>query len=203
MFILHFSGGFMRKVYLAIFLTAAVLTNYSFSQTFGIGGGLSTIQGPDSYKDAFGSSSGYHIGAKLKLSIPLFPLTPVGSVTYSRFSGDQSTPLGNIETSQSNWTIGAGVEYSIIPGPLSPYLAADLEYNNFGEVSIEGVNLPVTIGGTDSRSRFGIAIGVGAELSALVIGLDASIKYHFMNMIGKESGEETVSVITYNLTLLL
>lgn len=193
----------MYKLYFVIFLTAVVLSNNSFSQTIGIGGGLSTIQGPDSYKDAFGSSSGYHIGAKLKLSIPLFPLTPVGSVTYSKFSGDQSTPFGNIETSQSNWTIGAGVEYSIVPGPLSPYLAADLEYNNFGEVSIEGANLPVSISGTGSRSRFGIALGIGAELKILVIGLDASIKYHLMNMIGKESGEETVSVITYNLTLLL
>ena len=194
----------MRKLYLTVFLAAAVLSTNSFAQNFGIGGGLSTIQGPDSYDDDLGMSGGYHLGAKLKLSIPLFPLTPVGSVTYSQFSGDQSTPLGNIETSQSIWSIGAGVEYSLVPGPLAPYLAADLEYNNFGDLSIEGANLPISIGGTGSRSRFGIALGVGAEFTLLpVIGLDASIKYHMMNMIGKESGEETVSVITYNLTVLL
>jgi len=200
----------MYKLFLSIFLSAAGLATNSFPQTFGIGGGLSTVQGPDAFTNDIASggagfSSGYHIGAKLKLSIPLFPITPVGSLTYSKFSGDQSIPLiGNIETSQTIWTIGAGAEYKLIPGPLSPYLAADLEYNNFGDLSFEGGNLPVNIGGSGSRSRFGIAVGVGAELTILpVIGLDASIKYHFLNWIGKESGEETVSVISYNLTLLL
>jgi opacity protein-like surface antigen len=203
-------GGFMHKLYFFILLGVAVFGTSSFPQTFGIGGGLSTVQGPDAFTNDItsggaGFSSGYHIGAKLKLSIPLFPLTPVGSVRYSKFSGDQSIPLiGNIETSQSIWTIGAGVEYSIVPGPLSPYLAADLEYNNFGDLSFEGGNLPVTLSGSGSRSRFGIAVGVGAELTILpIFGLDASIKYHFLNWIGKESGEETVSVISYNLTVLL
>jgi opacity protein-like surface antigen len=167
------------------------------------------VQGPDAFTNDItsggaGFSSGYHIGAKLKLSIPLFPITPVGSIVYTKFSGEQSFPLvGNIKTSESIWTIGAGAEYKLIPGPLSPYLAADLEYNNFGDLSFEGGNLPISITGSGSRSRFGIAIGIGAELSILVIGLDASIKYHFMNLIGKESGEETVSVISYNLTVLL
>jgi opacity protein-like surface antigen len=198
----------MRSFYFFVFLAVAVLSTNSFPQTFGIGGGLSTVQAPDAYTNdltsgGLGFSSGYHIGAKLKLSIPLFPLTPVGSIIYSHFSGDQSTPLGNIETSQSIWTIGAGAEYKLIPGPLSPYLAADLEYNNFGDISVDAGNLPISISGAGSRSRFGIAVGIGAELTILpVIGLDASIKYHFLNWIGKESGEETVSVLSYNLTVL-
>ncbi|HVO72823.1 MAG TPA: outer membrane beta-barrel protein [Ignavibacteriaceae bacterium] len=198
----------MKHFSFFIILFIASFSAVSFPQTFGIGGGLSTVQAPDAYtKDIIGGglglSSGYHIGAKLKLSIPLFPLTPVGSIIYSHFSGDQSTPIGDIKTSQSIWTIGAGAEYQIIPGPLSPYLAADLEYNNFGDLSFEGGNLPVTFTGSGSRSRLGIAIGIGAELTILpVIGLDAGIKYHFLNWFGKESGEETVSVMSYNLSII-
>ncbi len=33
--------------------------------------------------------------------------------------------------------------------------------------------------------------------------IDISIKYHFLNWIGKEPGEETISVLSYNITILL
>ncbi len=196
----------MRLRYILISLFLFNLS--AFPQTFGIGGGLSTVEGPDSYTSnnltgGGGFSNGYHIVAKLKIGIPLFPLTPVGSIIYHHFSGK----LGStIQTSQSIWSIAAGGEYKFIPGQLSPYIVADLEYNNFGDLDIEAPDgLPEIIVGESaiSGSRMGGAIGIGAELTILpVIGIDASIKYHFMNWIGKEPSEETVSVISYNLTML-
>lgn len=208
MFKKHFLGDFMQKFFFLILISIAVFGNNSFPQTFGIGGGLSTVTGPDSYTNdltsgGIGFSSGYHLGVKLKFGIPVAPFKPFGFVNYTHFSNDQSTPLGNVTISQSIWSIGAGGQYNLFPGPINPYIAANVAYNNFGDLSVDGGgDLEDVFEGGGSKSRFGGGIGIGAELSVLVIGLDASITYNFLNWVGKESGEETVSVISYNLTVL-
>lgn len=197
----------MKHFFFFILISAAVFGNKAFSQTLGIGGGLSTVTGPDSYTNdltsgGIGFSSGYHLGVKLKFGIPVAPFKPFGFVNYTHFSNDQSTPVGNVAISQSIWSIGAGGQYNLIPGPINPYIAANVAYNNFGDLSVEGGDIGDAFEGGGSKSRFGGGIGIGAELSVLVIGLDASITYNFLNWVGKESGEETVSIISYNLTVL-
>jgi hypothetical protein len=199
-------GGFVKNFFFFILISAAVFGNKAFSQTFGIGGGLSTVTGPDSYTNdltsgGIGFSSGYHLGVKLKFGLPVAPFKPFGFVNYTHFSTDQSSPLGNVAISQSIWSIGAGGQFNLIPGPINPYIAANVAYNNFGDLDIEGIDIDDFEGG-GAKSRFGGGIGIGAELSVLIIGLDASITYNFLNWVGKESDEETVSVISYNLTVL-
>jgi len=196
----------MNKFFFLILVSIAILGNNSFPQTFGIGGGLSTVTGPDAYTNDItsggtGFSSGYHLGAKLKFEIPLSPIKPFGFVNYTHFSNDQSTPLGDITISQSIWSLGGGGEYNLFPGPVSPYIAVNVAYNNIGDLNIDGGDIVLENSG--SKSRFGGGIGIGAELTMLVIGLDASITYNFLNWIGKDSGEETVTIISYNLTVLL
>jgi len=207
MFKKHFLGGFVKNLFFFILISVVIFGNTAFPQTFGIGGGLSTVTGPDSYTNdltsgGIGFSSGYHLGVKLKFGLPVAPFKPFGFVNYTHFSNDQSTPVGNLAISQSIWSIGGGGQFNLIPGPINPYIAANIAYNSFGDLNIEGADIGDAFEGGGSKSRFGGGIGIGAELTVLIIGLDASITYNFLNWIGKESGEETVSVISYNLTVL-
>jgi hypothetical protein len=199
---------FFLFIRLRYILFSFFLFNLSaFPQTFGIGGGLSIVTGPDTYTESYNSggvgySDGYHFGAKLKIDIPLSPITLVGFYNYYRFSGDELTTNGTIKTSQSIWSIGVSGEYELFPAPsISPYIAVDLSYNNFGDFNSEGQHIEIGIIGQSviGGSKVGGAIGIGAEV---IYHLDLSIKYQFLNLIVKEPGEETVSVISYNLTVL-
>ncbi len=155
----------------------------------GIGGGLSSVQSPTAYTDAFGFSSEYHIGLKGKLSIPVFPITPIGFVEYHFFRGQ--TPAG-ADTKQNILSIGVGGELSLLPGPLSPYLGLDLEFNNFSDLEISGgTNL-------SGNSRTGLGVGAGVMLTLLPIDFDVSLKYQMLNLFGKEDGEETIGIINLN-----
>ncbi len=155
----------------------------------GVGGGLSSVQSPAYYTDAAGFSSEYHVGLKGKLSIPLFPIIPVGFIEYHFFRGQ--TP-GGADTKQNILSIGVGGEMELLPGPLSPYLGLDLEYNNFGDFETSGS--PSASG----VSRMGLGIGAGVMLTLLPIDFDVSLKYQMLNLFGKDSGEETIGIINLN-----
>jgi len=189
----------VHRIFLFIFLSAAVLETNSFPQTFGIGGGLTTIQGPDSYTGhnifgGVGFSNGYHFAAKLKIDIPLSPLTPAFSIGYHHLEGEDV----GLNTSQFILSIGGGGDYKLITGQLSPYIHAEIEYNNFGY--IKSPNGIPEFWASINGSRLGGAIGIGTEI---IHYIDINIKYHFWNWIGKEPGEETISVLSCNIIILL
>lgn len=155
----------------------------------GIGGGLSSVQSPSEYTDALGFSSEYHVGVKGKLSIPLFPITPIGFVEYHFFNGQ--TPDG-VDTKQNILSIGVGGEMELLPGPLSPYVGLDLEFNSLGDLEITGAP---TVAGV---SRMGLGVGAGVMLTLLPIDFDVSLKYQMLNLFGKEDGEDTIGIINLN-----
>ncbi len=155
----------------------------------GVGGGLSAVQSPAYYTDAAGFSSEYHIGLKGKVSIPIFPITPIGFVEYHFFRGQ--TPAG-ADTKQNILSVGVGGEMELLPGPLSPYVGLDLEYNSLGDLETTGS--PAASG----VSRMGLGIGAGVMLTLLPIDFDVSLKYQMLNLFGKESGEETIGIINLN-----
>lgn len=195
----------MRKslIFFAACIVFIFFSADSFSQglKIGVGGGLTSILGPDAYTEGAGFSSEYHIGLKAKLSIPMVPIVPTAHLNYHFLRGEASTPVGNIETSQNIFSVGVGGEVSLVPGPISPYIALDLSLNRFGEYEVSGAGA-VSVSGDDGDSRMGLALGVGAEISLMVVSVDASLKYNMMNMIGKEDGEETINAIIFNVSVL-
>lgn len=183
----------MKKLFVLFLFAAISLLNLQETNAqgikIGIGGGLSSIQSPTYYTDAAGFSSEYHIGAKGKLSIPLFPITPIGFIEYHFLRGQ--TPAG-ADTKQNILSLGVGAEMGLLPGPLSPYVGLDLEFNNFGD--LETTDLPTQ----SSVSRMGLGIGAGVMLTLLPIDFDVSLKYQMLNLFGKENGEETIGIINLN-----
>jgi len=169
----------------------------------GAGGGLTNIQGPDSYTnsisdDGLGFSSGYNFGIIAKLGLPLIPLTPRGIFLYNNFSSDDS----GVEISQSISSLGLGVQYGFIPIPagFDPYLSLDLMYNSFGDITITSGNSEETVPGV---SRFGMQIGVGTEITIIpLINLDVFAGYNWYNLTGKEDGEDTISAWVLDLFVM-
>lgn len=171
------------------------INSYGQGLKFGVGGGLSMVQSPDRLTNSAaeggsGFGSEYHFGLKAKLSIPLVPVTPVGFLNYHLLSGDD-------DISQSILSLGVGVNIELIPGPLSPYGTIDLQYNSFGDTEIGSQSF-------DGYSRTGLGIGAGIEFNLLpMVDLDLSAKYNMMNLMGKAENEETVGIITVNLTFMI
>ena len=181
-----------------------LFTSASFAQgiKFGIGGGISAISNGNS---GLTYNSGYHVAAKAKLDIPLFPLRPVVSIQYYILNGSYgfTTPVGNISgsTTQKIFSAGIGAEYSLLPGPISPYLAIDFGFNNIGEVKYEHVVPPQY--SHPAISRTGLDIGGGVEISIpFLISFDISAKYNMLNLFGKQGGEGSISVLNVDLMVL-
>jgi hypothetical protein len=186
----------MKK--LSVLFLILMISFFSFQDSraqslrFGIGGGLSMVESPSYYTDGLGFSTEYHIGIKGKLELPVFPITPIGFVEYHFLNGSMDTPLGSVDTKQNILSIGVGGEFSFVPGPISPYLGVDLMFNNFGDLEAAGVTT------SSGVSRMGIGVGAGAMLSLIIIDVDVSLKYQMMNLIGKDSGEETIGILNLN-----
>ena len=191
-------------------LTLLLILLFSFPSKaqlvkFGIGGGLTAINSPDSLTKSIsagglGFTSNYHFTVMAKLNIPLVPITPGIFIDYHYLKGSGTSTLGNVSTEQNIFSIGVEGQYNILPLPLvKPYAAVDIVYNHFGNLQISEAGYTYTFTG---NNRYGAAIGIGALVTALPsIDLDVSLKYNFMNLIGKDSGESSINATTLNLIL--
>lgn len=193
----------MKKFLVLMILISAVTFGQGFK--FGVGGGLTIFQGPDVLTNDYSNGgaamgSEYHVGAKAKLSLPLIPLTPIAFINYHILSSSGDVSGQTIEASSSILSIGAGAEWTLLPGPLSPYLALDVAMNSIGDME---VTTPLGTMKSDGASRVGVNIGAGAELTLLpAFDIDVSVKYNMFNLIGKEDGEENMSALVFNVSLL-
>ena len=191
----------MKKIYCTtILLVLFFLSGITMAQglKFGIGGGLTMFSNGNSNANY---NTGYHVGAKLKLEIPLVPITPVGYVNYHVLSSSYSSNGLSASATQKILSLGVGAEYSLLPGPISPYIAVDFGYNNFGEEKI--TTTVGTFPNIPSFSRTGLDIGAGAQIKIpFLITLDGSIKYNMMNLFGKTSGEQNLSAVIINVSVL-
>ena len=181
-----------------------LLTTSSFAQgiKLGIGGGISAISNSNS---GLSNNSGYHLSAKAKLDIPLFPIKPVVFIQYYVLDGNYgfTTPLISYSgsTTQKIFSFGFGGEFELIPGPISPYLALDFGYNNIGEIHYDPAILDQF--SYPAVSRTGIDIGVGTEIKIpLLFSLDISAKYNMLNLFGKPAGEGSINAVNLNLSVI-
>lgn len=190
----------MRKTAIVLVILAFIGISQAQAQSFkiGVGGGLTLVQGSDLF-DAYDMATGYHFGAKAKIGLPLLPIKITGQVYYNTFSGGQDvdpefTGISHVDVSTNLIILGAGFEYSLIPGPVSPYLGADLFYSSLGKIEYEPANPMVT---DEADSRMGLGLGAGLDFKLLpMFDIDLAAKYNFYNLVGKEDGEEDFNAVT-------
>lgn len=216
----------MKKLFtlLLIIISANLITAQSFK--IGLGGGLTTITAPDNFTndisdDGLGFSTGYHFGVKARFSLPVLPISFFGEVNYAPLKGEEDMDYTffdshlnpqvvnlNVTTETSLLSIGVGAQYSIIPGPISPYASAELIYNSIADIKGKSSGTYNGITVNDERTlvekfnRTGIGLGAGVYISVLpVIDIDFSVKYKIVNIAGKEDGEDTMSLVNINATV--
>ena len=210
----------MKKFTVAtVIIFAVMLSSKANAQlfSFGVGGGLTNVVGSEDYtnkisEEGLGYSTEWNGGVIAKLGLPLVPITPRAFILYHSLNGSEDfvNPLakgtsinsGEIKFSQSILSVGLGIQYGFIPIPagVDPYFAIDLVYNNFGERTQTTFGVDSTF---SSVSRFGLGLGVGAEIMLIpVLNLDVLVSYQMMNLVGKEEGESSLSTITLDAFLL-
>ncbi len=192
----------MKKTAIILFVLAFIGVSNVQAQSFklGVGGGMTMVQGNDAF-DAADMSTGYHFGAKAKLGLPLLPVKFTGQVYYNTFSGSQDVFGYNVDVSTSMLIIGAGAEYSLIPGPVSPYLGLDVFLASAGETKFEAAGLPEQT--IEGNSRMGLGLGAGLDFKLLpMFDIDAAVKYNMYNLVGKEDGEEDFNAVTVTVNFM-
>ena len=211
----------MKKITVVTVIIFAVMISFTVNaQSFsiGVGGGLTNVVGAEDYtnetsNNGLGYSTEWNGGVIAKIGLPLVSITPRAFILYHSLNGNGGTPpvplakgtsinSTDIENSQSILSVGLGVQYGFIPIPVGvdPYLAIDLLYNNFGEFKQTTFGNEVT---SDGVSRFGLGLGVGAEVSIIpMINIDVLVSYQMMNLVGKENGESSLSTLTLDAFLL-
>ena len=115
------------------------------------------------------------------------PLNIVGCASYNRL------PEKNTGNNDSQWLLAAGLEYGVPSIIVKPYFVTDGMINFFKN---EGA-------GPSNFTRGGLGIGAGVQFSLPAFGsFDVSAKYQILNLIGKESNEETFSQISAGVALM-
>lgn len=203
----------MRKILIFLILAVSFIANNSFAQKtyVGINLGTTSLQGSDGYSSDISSggagfSTEYHIGMLVKLQVPIAPLTPVLSVTYTSLKGSDN----GTETSQGIYSLGLGGQFSISAGMFSPYFALDLSYNFFGKYDIKNAPAGYTTSNEangptalSSQSRLGGGIGMGVDINLIQgIDIDLSGRIMVLNLIGKKNSEDNLNSLTFNASIL-
>jgi outer membrane autotransporter protein len=175
----------------------------------GAGGGLTNISSPDSYTDDVseggnGFSSEFNYGVIAKLGLPIIPLTPRGFVLFHNLNGSGTPPTStaDVEISRTITTAGLGLQYGFIPIPagFDPYLSLDVTFNNFGDFTIKTGGMEEK---SEGGSRGGLQVGVGTEVTIIpLLNFDIFAGYNWLNLTGKEEGEETVTAFILDVFLI-
>ena len=156
----------------------AQVTDLIVQLDLGIGGGISLPNGTLSDID----NTGYNGIGKLRLH-GVLPLNITGMAMYNRLPNK----VGG--ESDQQWMFGGGLEYAMMSLVVHPYIGGDVFYTSFTN----------SAAGSPTKSRGGAGIGIGAIFGLPGSGgIDVSAKYQMMNLMGKDSGEETLSQISIN-----
>ena len=196
----------MKKITLILFCFSFFLLFNVTSEAqlirFGISAGLTDVTAPSQYTNSIadngvGFGANLNLGAQARFNLPLVPLTPIVFLNYHMLRGSGTVNTSDIKTSQNIFSIGAEVEYNILPLPfVKPYVSLEAAINHLGDLSNGITN-------QGSSTRYGGALGIGTVITVLpVVDLDASLKYNMFNLVGKKDGEENINALTFCLAII-
>lgn len=110
------------------------------------------------------SSNSYTLGPFVEVRLPLH-LSIEADALYRRLQFTNIT--GSASTGQ--WDFPVVAKYKFLKGPIKPYIEGGLDFNHLSDLK----NF-VTANNT---SNFGIALGAGVEIHALVLRISPEIRY--------------------------
>ena len=188
-----------QKLILTIMISISFLTISVIGQSIklGVGGGYTALTGDNSFdeENLLNLNSGYHYGGKLVVGLPLFPIQFTGGYYINTLSSESN----GFTTETDFSSFGLGGEWSFLPGPVNPYISAEVLFTSFGDtkISFEGEDLPID---DSAESQTGLGLGAGVYFKLLpMIDLDLSARYN-MNSLFK--GDEELNSTNVRLNIL-
>lgn len=169
-----------KALFTILFITIFAISTAGQSIKIGVGGGYTALTGDNDFtaENVLNLNSGMHYGGKLIVGIPLLPIQFSANIYQNSLSSDV-TVAGEDLTSETNFlSLGLGAEFTLLPGPIQPYLAGELLFTSFGEPTINDIKVK------DSESKTGLGLGAGLYFKLLpVIDLDLSVHYNMNTLL--------------------
>ncbi len=154
-------------------------------------------------------NTGYHAAARYMMSTSDgIGFTIAGGVhqfetpIFSVFDPSQPMPT-SVKVSQTLVPLGVGFEYRILTILfLHAYAAAEANYHALVSSTEYAQPSGITLKQTLSH-RVGGTVAVGADMTIFGIGADVSLRYHWINVLLRESQELSKTFWSVNVSLLL
>ena len=160
---------------------------------------------------------GYHLGVAARIELSqLFHL--VGGVEFHRFPRSEfrikvlNEDTGEMEThkfksTQNIFPVHAGINFAVINSDLlGVYATGGLAYNyisNSVDIVTEESDFSVPLDLSPTDSRAGYFFGAGTDINLQIFKLNLEMKYHHINLIGKDTGELEKKFFTVSLGIIL
>ncbi|MGA3187757.1 MAG: outer membrane beta-barrel protein [Bryobacteraceae bacterium] len=109
------------------------------------------------------SASNYELGAYVEVRLPL-NFSIEGDVLHRGYTFNSQTG----STSGSSWEFPIVAKYHLLKGPVKPYVEGGLSFSHLNGVE----NLIV-----NHNTNFGIVLGAGVDIHALVLHISPEIRY--------------------------
>ncbi len=194
-----------KKALIFSFVLSMFLFGNSFAQlSYGGGIGATFFMNDDITKSidegGLGLGTEFHYGAKLRYGILLTPVSLTAAGYWAKLKSDGSYEGYSVEYQQDFIVLSGGVEVTLLPGPIKPFIAADYIYTMWksGEVKMS-LNGNTSTASLDDASRSGLGFGVGAKFTLLpLIDVELVAKYNMHNLFNKEDEESDYN--TYTIT---
>jgi opacity protein-like surface antigen len=198
-----------------ILLVLATPSGGALSQHLRLGAeaGLSFIDMPGFYtQDVSSGGLGFnielHAGAVGKLELRDSPVTLTGRVQYTWMTGSGTVVSGQVNASAGDYTtfadiliMGAGAEWVVSPGALSPHISTEILLTEAGQVSFAG-----TSSGSsnpflrNASTRVGFAVGAGLEHSfSSSFSADLHVRYNWNTLFGRTGDEGNLNTLDVSL----
>jgi hypothetical protein len=165
-----------------IIISFFTISSFGQSIKLGVGGGFTALTGDNSYtaENILNLNTGYHYGGKLIVGLPVLPIQFTANIFQNSLSSEVADPITNTTvTSETSFTsIGIGAEFTILPGPVQPYLAGEFLITSMGDAKINDITL------SNGESSTGIGVGAGIYFKLLpIIDLDLSAHYNMNTLL--------------------
>jgi hypothetical protein len=112
-----------------------------------------------------GSASNYELGAYVEVRLPL-KFSIEGDVLHRGYNFNTQTG----STSASSWEFPIVAKYHLLKGPIKPYVEGGLSFSHLSDAK----NLIIS---PNHNGNFGIVLGAGVDIHALVLHISPEIRY--------------------------
>lgn len=156
---------------------------------------------------------GYHIGANARIELSeMFQF--VGGVEFHRFPNSSfrivdpsSQKVYEFKSTQNIVPIFVGIDFNFINTEvIDIYATGGFAYNyisNSIDLQTEETEFSVPLDMSPVDSRVGYFLGAGTDFNLGLLKLNLELKYHNINIIGKEDGEPTKQFLAVSLGVVI